>query len=202
MMFNIDNAATYRVLAVLKLLIDEPHVHTRKSVSENFKISLDTFKKYIRVIRAIGFDVKHSGYPDYTYYIDNIQVKYTSMKITKEFLSKEFSNRHISREDLKVSVSMSYISLHKIFVEYSNIRSGSKIDFEIDDTDSSIYLIVKQGKGDFSVSTTISGNSKVYRINDKMLSAFLFKHFHILEKKTFKLILNEVEQDKFKLMLK
>lgn len=200
---EIDTSTTFRIVAMLKLIMDEPEVHTRKSICERFKVSRDTVKLYLRAMREAGFEVK-TDYPDYTYYIDNITIKYESMKITKEFLSKEFNPRHNSRKKDQLTITVykqGFIAFSKIFVEYSHIRVGTKIGFELDESSNKIYLIMR--KGDFSTTANLVGTTKNYRITDSSLILFFYKHYQIPDTtKSFKLLLTEVEEDKFEMNLK
>ena len=72
-----ENSATTRGLFILKLLIDYPEKYTRKELAEMFEVHIDTIKKYFQSMREVGFDVKSNPYPDYTYYVANVEkVKY------------------------------------------------------------------------------------------------------------------------------
>jgi len=86
---DIDTSVTMRVLVTLRLLIEEPDVYTKASLSAKIGVSKDSLKKYFAGMRRAGFNVKSSGYPDYTYSIELID------EVKSENLVTNFSsNRH------------------------------------------------------------------------------------------------------------
>jgi predicted transcriptional regulator len=74
--FSAENSATTRGLVVLKLLIDQPQQHTRKELANKFDVHIDTMKKYFVSMKKAGFEVVQNGYPDYCYYVKNVELKY------------------------------------------------------------------------------------------------------------------------------
>jgi hypothetical protein len=56
---------------MLNLVLENPDTYTQKALSEIIGIGLDSIKRKARVLRANGFDIINSGYPDYFYTISN-----------------------------------------------------------------------------------------------------------------------------------
>ena len=59
-------------LKMLNLMIDRPDECTTAFLSEQLKVGKDAVKRKARIIKENGFDVKQSGYPDYTYSVENV----------------------------------------------------------------------------------------------------------------------------------
>lgn len=87
MQIEVDNSATLRVLVTLRILIEEPDMHTKQSLAEKIGVSKDSIKKYFLAMRKAGFIVKVSDYPDYTYSVDIINELKNESVLTK-FSSK------------------------------------------------------------------------------------------------------------------
>lgn len=68
-MKRIEISVTYRVLCILKLLLEQPDQHTKKMLAEDYNVSIDTISRDFMIMRIVGFNVIHSGYPDYKYSI-------------------------------------------------------------------------------------------------------------------------------------
>lgn len=65
-----DRSGIFRVLIILKKLLNEPDQHTRKMLAEDFGVSLDTIGRDFQIMRKAGFKVVHSDFPDYKYSIE------------------------------------------------------------------------------------------------------------------------------------
>ncbi|MFN3589877.1 MAG: hypothetical protein ACK4UP_10895, partial [Spirosomataceae bacterium] len=53
-----DNSPKYRLLAILKDLLERPYHHTRKALALRYNVSLDTIKKDFNELRDADFLVK------------------------------------------------------------------------------------------------------------------------------------------------
>lgn len=60
-----------RCLQVLKILLEQPEVYTKKSLAEMMGVEIDAISVYFEYMKEVGFDVRHNDYPDYQYYIHN-----------------------------------------------------------------------------------------------------------------------------------
>lgn len=67
---KVDKSSTYRILMILRKLMNEPDQHTKKMLAEDFGVSVDTIGRDFYVLRKAGFKVVHSDFPDYKYSID------------------------------------------------------------------------------------------------------------------------------------
>ena len=58
--FN-DNSPKYRLLAILKALLELPYFYTRKMLATRYNVSPDTIKKDFEELRDADFNVKIDG---------------------------------------------------------------------------------------------------------------------------------------------
>lgn len=58
--FN-DNSPKYRLLAILKALLEAPYFYTRKMLATRYNVSVDTIKKDFEELRDADFNVKIDG---------------------------------------------------------------------------------------------------------------------------------------------
>lgn len=195
----IDKSATFRIIATLKLLLDEPNVYTRKQLADKIGVNYDTIKKYFNMLRKAGFLVKHSDFPDYVYQISNITIKYENdMKLNKEFLTTYSSKRH---EQSYLTVYRSgRVRFPKTFFSAFEVSEKSKVGFDI--RDSEINMIFAKNE-DFELKNQTENYSKTFIISNSNLCKYLFDFYKvdINTKVSFRLKISQVDKDLFLLGL-
>lgn len=193
---EIDTAATTRIVAILRCILENPDVYTKRNLCDMFGVADDTMKNYFNSIRIVGFDLVHSDYPDYTYSIDNFNTN--KMKITKDFLSKYSSKRHNESFFMNINRSSGF-RFSAGFVTKYDINEETKLDFEL--VDEKVFLKIDK-KGIFNVT---KANKNAFDsslgFNSSELSRFLFDFYgkDMKEVTSFRVHLVEIEKNKFEL---
>lgn len=207
MKFNefLDSATSLRILVCLKLLLDEPEIYTRRQLADKLGVHVDTIKKYFKAMKYAGFDIKCSSYPDYLYYICNIEgLQYNNynksdMKLNKEFLTTFSSKRHTN--DLFVTVSRTgRLSFsHKLRVTF-DINTQNKVGLELKDNE--LFMTIDKLE-DFQIKKA-AGYIPSFYFNSVLLTNFLYNHFSqdLSKVNSFRLIAESVDNGIFRLVIK
>jgi biotin operon repressor len=191
----IDESATFRIVATLKLLLDEPDVYTRKQLAAKIGVNFDTVKKYFNMLRKAGFEVEHSDYPDYVYHISNLSIKYENdMKLNKEFLTTYSSKRH--EKSYLTVFRTGRIRFPRNFFSTFEVSEKSKVGFEVKDDE--INMIFAKNE-DFELKIQVENYSNTFIISNSNLCKYLFDFYKIdiNAKVSFRLKISQVDKDLF-----